>query len=110
MLVVRIDFGRAWSQVNQAIENAEIEITESNRDEAFYTVRFDGSEEEERPGFFRRMFGAGRKAEGELPAFRLNIATEPGRVVITAEPANGDVSATLELRDLLIRAVHRNLI
>ena len=109
-LVVRVDFGRAWSQLSQAIENAEIEITESNRDEAFYVVRFDGSAEEEPPGFFRRMFGAGRKREGELPAFRLNIATETDRVVITAEPVNGDASATLELRNLLIRAVHRNLI
>lgn len=109
-LVVRVDFGRAWSQLNQAIENAEIEITDSNRDEAYYLVRFDGSEEEERPGFFRRMFGAGRKEEGELPAFRLDIATEADRVVITAEPANGDANATRELRDLLIRAVHRNLI
>lgn len=109
-LVVRVDFGRAWSQLNQAIENAEVEITESNRDEAFYVVRFDGSAEEEPPGFFRRMFGAGRKEEGEMPAFRLNIATEPDRVVITAEPANGDTGATLELRNQLIRAIHRNLI
>ena len=107
---MRVDFGRAWSQLNQAIENAEIEITDSNRDEAYYLVRFDGSEEEERPGFFRRMFGAGRKEEGELPAFRLDIATEEDRVVVTAEPANGDANATRELRDLLIRAVHRNLI
>ena len=109
-LVVRVDFGRAWSQLNQAIENAEIEIIESNRDEAFYRVRFDGSEEEERPGFFRRLFGAGRKKEGELPAFRIDIATESDRVVITAKPADGDTNATPELRDQLIRAVSRNLI
>lgn len=110
ILVVRTDFGRAWSQLSQAIENAEIEITESNRDEAFYTVRFDGIEEEEKPGFFRRMFGGGRDKKGELPAFRLNVATEPDRVVITAVPADGNAGATLELRNLLIRAVHRNLI
>lgn len=110
ILVVRTDFGRAWSQLSQAIENAEIEITESNRDEAFYTVRFDGVEEEETPGFFRRLFGAGRDNRGEPPAFRLDVATEPDRVVITATPANGDPEATLELRNLLIRAVHRNLI
>lgn len=109
-LVVRIDFGRAWSQLNQAIENAEIEIIESNRDEAFYTVRFDGSEEVEPPGFFRRMLGAGRKKDTELPVFRIDIATESDRVVITAKPADGDANATPELRDLLIRAVHRNLI
>lgn len=110
MLVVRIDFGRAWSQLNQAIENAEIEVIESNRDEAFYTVRFDGSEEEEAPGFFRRMFGAGRGKQGELPIFRVNIATEADRVVITAEPADGAATATPELSNLLIRAIHRNLI
>tara|TARA_R100001377_G_scaffold59819_1_gene36121 strand:- start:1132 stop:1839 length:708 start_codon:yes stop_codon:yes gene_type:complete len=109
-LVVRVDFGRVWSQLNQALENAEIEIIESNRDEAFYTVRFDGSEEEERPGFFRRMFGAGRKQEGELPMFRLDVATEADRVVITAAPTNGDAAATRELRDQLIRTVSRNLI
>lgn len=109
-LVLRIDFGRAWSQVSQALENAQIEITQSNRDEAFYTVRFNVSEAEERPGFFRRMFGAKRESEGELFAFTLKIATEADRLVITAEPANGEAGATPELRDLLIRAVHRNLI
>lgn len=109
-LVITIDFGRAWSQLSQALENAEIEVIDSNRDEAFYKVRFDGQEEEERPGFIRRLFGAGRKSEGEMPAFTLNIATLEDRVIITAQPESGDSDATPELRDLLIRAVHRNLI
>lgn len=109
-LEVRIDFGRAWSQLSQALENAEIEVTQSNRDEAYYTVRFDGSEEEERPGFFRRMFGAGRDKDEELPVFTITIDTLEDRVVITAEPAAGDAAATAELRNQLIRVVHRNLI
>ncbi len=109
-LVVRVDFDRAWSQIGQALENAEIEVSSSNRDEGIYTVRFNGVVEEEEPGFFRRLFGAGRNDEVELSTFDLHIRNEENRVVITAEAANGDATATPELRDLLVRAVHRNLI
>lgn len=108
MLRIRIDFDRAWSLVNQALTNADILLTDSNRDEGVFTVRYAGDEEEERPGFFRRMFGADAKSPEEYPSFTLRIAEEEGGVVVTAQGLSED--ATLELRNLLVRAVHRNLV
>lgn len=109
-LLIRVDFDRAWSQVSQSLNNSKIEITDSNRDEAYFTVRFGGDEEELRPGFFRRLFGAKARAPEDYPLFTLRIETNDDGVVVTAEPATADSAATPELRDLLVRTVHRNLV
>ncbi len=109
-LRVRIDFDRAWSQINQSLNNAEILVVDSNRDNAVFTVRFSGEEEAERPGFFRRLFGADTTPPEEFPEFTLRIETDDAGVTVTAEPTGSDAAATPELRDALIRAVHRNLV
>ncbi len=58
-LQLRIDFDRAWSQVSQALGNAEIEITSSERAAATVVVRYSPVTEEDQPGFFGRLFGGG---------------------------------------------------
>lgn len=108
MLRIRIDFDRAWSQVNQSLTNANILVTDNNRDEGLFTVRYVGDEEEARPGFFRRLFGAEAKLPDEYPIFTVRISEEEGGVVVTAESVSDD--ATDELRNLLVRAIHRNLV
>lgn len=58
-LQLRIDYDRAWVQVRQALDNADIEIVDSDRDDAVFNVRFAGIvREQPEPGFVRRLFGA----------------------------------------------------
>lgn len=111
VLRLRIDFDRAWSQVGQALGNAEVEVTSSDRDEAYYSVLFTGVEEEgeDGPGFFRRLFTSEDAENGETPAFTLRLLTEEGHVTVIAEPAVSNAESA-ELRDQLIRALHNNLI
>ena len=46
-------------QVRQALDNADIEIVDSDRDDAVFNVRFSGiAREQPEPGFVRRLFGA----------------------------------------------------
>ncbi|MCB1665969.1 MAG: outer membrane protein assembly factor BamC [Pseudomonadales bacterium] len=108
ILRIRIDFDRAWSQINQSLNNANILVSDSNRDEGVFTVHYAGDEEEARPGFFRRMFGAKTTAQEDYPTFTVRISEEEGGVVVTAEPVSSD--ATTDLRNLLVRALHRNLV
>ena len=63
-LALRVNYGRAWVQVRQAIERAEIEIIDANRDQSVISVKFAGiREEKDKPGFVGRLLGRGRSAD-----------------------------------------------
>lgn len=105
-LELRIDIDRAWSQLNQAINNAEIEILNADRDEQVIQVAFSGEQNEDQPGFFGRLFGRGN--DREVMNFDVTV-TETGQgVSVRAVPSSGE-SAPYE-QDLLIRTINDNLI
>lgn len=106
-LELRLDFDRAWSQLTQAINNANIEILESDRDERRINVSFTGSESAETPGFFGRLFGRGRNEESSVD-FVVRLVGENGAIRVQADTVSGQ-SAPYE-QDLLIRTINDNLI
>jgi len=106
-LQLRIDFDRAWSQVSQALGNAEIEITSNERDSALFTVNYAPVAEEDQPGFFGRLFGGGSDEDFEPAAITLRLVSEEGAIRVIPESAE---TVSVEVRDALIRAVHTNLI
>lgn len=106
-LQLRIDFDRAWSQVSQALGNAEIEITSNERASAMFTVNYAPVAEEDQPGFLGRLFGGGDEEDFEPVAITLRLLTEEGAIRVIPEAAD-DVS--VDVLDALIRAVHTNLI
>jgi uncharacterized lipoprotein len=62
-LQIRTDYNRAWVIVRQALERANIEITDSNRDQSFLNVRFSGIvDQEDQPGFVGRLLRLGDSA------------------------------------------------
>jgi outer membrane protein assembly factor BamC len=109
-LHLRIDFDRAWSQVTQALNNAEIETVSSDRSAAVFTVSYDASnEEEDSPGFFARLFGGG----DSMPTgqqFLLKLLERESHITVEVEFVSGSEDMAAELADQLIRLVHRNLI
>ena len=108
VLQIRIDFDRAWSQVSQSLDNAGVEMIDSDRDAGVYTVRYAGEIDEDQPGFFGRLFGRGNDEQIDPVEFTVTINDEGERVVVTAQSV--DSAATLELQDALISTLHRNLI
>ena len=106
-LQLRIDFDRAWSQVSQALGNADIEITTNERAAALFTVNYAPVAEEDQPGFFGRLFGGGDDEDFEPVAITLRLVNEEGAIRLIPE---SDESVSVEVRDALIRAVHTNLI
>lgn len=110
-LELRLDFDRAWSQLTQAINNANIEILESERDERRIHVRFSGTEAAERPGFFSRLFRRGNDESSVDFVIRLVSREVPGQndaIRVQAQPLSGE-SLPYE-QDLLIRTINDNLI
>ncbi|MEX2333829.1 MAG: outer membrane protein assembly factor BamC, partial [Pseudohongiella sp.] len=105
-LELRIDLDRAWSQLNQAINNAEIEILNTDRDELVFQVAFSGDENEEEPGFFGRLFGGGDG--NQTINFDISVTETEQGVSVRAVPTSGQ-PAPYE-QDLLIRTINDNLI
>ena len=105
-LELRIDFDRAWSQLNQAINNANIDMLNADRDGQVFNVAFSGAENEDEPGFFGRLFGRGN--DNTVLNFDITV-TETGQgISVRAVPASGQ-RAPYE-QDLLIRTINDNLI
>lgn len=107
-LELRLDYGRAWSQLNQAIGNANIQVLDSDRDERRIRVAFTGSESQDEPGFFRRVFS--RRNNDDEPAIEFNVLlVETGDgVSVRAETVSGAPAPYQQ--DLLIRTLNENLI
>lgn len=86
-LELRIDYDRAWVQVRQALDEAEVEIVDSNRDDSVFNVRFAGIivEPPER-GFVRRLFGGSDEPEELEPRdFAVRLVQNGDSVNVTSE-------------------------
>jgi outer membrane protein assembly factor BamC len=56
VLELKVDYNRAWVQIRQALQSANINIVDENRDQSFFSVRFAGiAEEQDEPGWFGRF-------------------------------------------------------
>ncbi len=107
-LELRIDFDRAWSQVSQSLGNANIDITDSDRDNRHFDVSFSGEETADRPGFFSRVFRRNRQDDVEVRQFRVELVDVEAGIEVRASTIDG--SAAPRLQDLLIRTINDNLI
>ncbi len=111
VLELRLGYDRAWVQVRQALEDAEIEILETNRDQNFINVRFAGlaAEAQDEPGFFGRLFRGGRDNEQRQPqdfAVRLLETESTVNVVTEALVTAGEDG---QLAADLLQAINDNL-
>ena len=93
--------------MTQAINNANIEILDSVRDERRINVAFTGTENNEQPGFFGRLFGRGND-EPVRVEFIIRMLENQQIIRVQAETISGE-SAPYE-QDLLIRTINDNLI
>jgi len=110
-LALRIDFDRAWVQVRQALDNAEVEIIDSNRDDSVLSVRFAGIiQQPPDPGFFRRLFGASSEApELVLRDFTLRLDQDGEAIKVTSEALEESEDAPRLNRELL-QVIIENLV
>ncbi len=111
ILQLRIDYDRAWVQVRQALDNAQIEIIDSNRDESVFTVRFAGIvRDQPEPGFVRRLFGASRNTqELVFRDFTVHLRSNGENVEVTSEIGEEFDSASQLNRELL-QVIIENLV
>lgn len=110
VLELRLSYDRAWALVRAALEEAEITILDSDREQSFFNVRFSGiREEEDSPGFIGRLFG--RKAsvsEVEERDFSVRLLENSDIVIVVAE-ALETTDDLAELTAELLQLINNNL-
>ncbi len=69
-----LPFERAWASVGSALKKADFDVVDLNRSEGLYYVAYHPEEDKEKPGFFSRMFGAGKKGkDAEAQNYLFNV-------------------------------------
>ena len=111
VLALRIDFDRAWVQVRQALDNAEVEILDSDRDGSVFSVRFAGIvQQAPEPGFIRRLFGASSDAPESAPRdFTLHLRQDGNSINVTSEALEESADSARLNRELL-QVIIENLV
>ena len=111
VLELRLDYNRAWVQVRQALETAEIEILDSNRDQSFFNVRFAGlaADPDDEPGFIGRILGRGEAARDQEPRdFSVRLMESDTVINVVTESLESSADSTPLGVDLL-QAINDNL-
>jgi outer membrane protein assembly factor BamC len=89
---VGLPFDRAWASLARALEASTFEITDRDRSNGVYYVRFIGSEEEDGGGWFDWLYG-----EEEHPMagrdFEVNVTNESETSVAIALSVQADADA-----------------
>ena len=110
-LALRIDYGRAWVQVRQAIERAEIEIIDANRDQSVISVKFAGIKDDtDKPGFFGRLLGRGRGQDTALlQEFEVKLLDTGDTIDVVIETLGEEQSSQSRLTTELLQEINENL-
>ena len=107
VLNIHTDFNRAWAAVGQALAAADIHVDDLNRSAGVYYVNPQQSADEDKPGFFGRLF---RRGDGEAATQRTEVRLTQiaNRVQVTVEDSIDNSSDSDDARALLSR-IHENL-
>ncbi len=110
VLELKVDYNRAWVQIRQALEAAEIDIVDSNRDQSFFNVRFAGIvQDEESPGFFGRLLGRSNEVSAqEVKDFSVRLL-DTGSVINVVPEALESSSEANQLTLELLQVINDNL-
>ena len=108
ILELRIDYDRAWVQVRQALERADISIVDSDRSEAYFNVKFAGISEEENIGFLGRLFGGNNDDSMEEKDFNIRLQQTDTVVNVIAEALERS-EETDQLHAELLQVINDNL-
>ena len=69
-----LPFDRAWASLGSALKKADFNVVDLNRSKGLYYVAYEPADDEDKPGFFSRLFGAGKKEEdAEAKNYLFNV-------------------------------------
>ncbi|PAU87856.1 hypothetical protein CK507_09940 [Pseudomonas sp. WN033] len=111
VLNMQTDFNRAWAAVGEALNRADVLVSDINRSAGVYYVDLEqrASQQQRKRGFFARMFGRDKPQESASEE-RIQVRLTPvaNRVQVTVEKSIDTAADAVEARQLLER-IRNNL-
>ena len=110
ILLLKLNFDRAWEAVGKAIEDAEIEVSDKNRSAGVYYVNYypDAGTEED-GGFFSFLpFIGGGDSKGKAYKFVVTLAAQAEEIVVAVAP--DDEKAERDMSEAVLATIRENLI
>jgi len=103
-LLIKLGYDRSWASVAYSVSREEFQVVDQDQSRGLFYVNLKKELEQDRPGFFARMLGAGDEAENAAAAARYRIALEKTQqgVVVRVESETGDLDRARQL-DVLNR-------
>lgn len=101
-LSLGLPFDRAWASVGQALNKAEFNVLDLDRSSGKYYVSYQPDLDEEKPGFFARMFGAKAQA-ADKEDYLLTVSGEGETVQIKIRGVDEESLENKKARALLER-------
>jgi outer membrane protein assembly factor BamC len=103
-LLIKLGYDRSWASVAYSVSREEFQVVDQDQSRGLFYVNLKKELEQDRPGFFARMLGAGDEAENAAAAARYRIALEKTQqgVVVRVESETGELDRARQL-DVLNR-------
>ena len=116
MTIERLSYARAWAAIDQALIEAGLEVTDKNRSGGLFYILADAEgglvkdEPEEKPGFFARLFGKGKKEDDESTrsTYLIRISELTGVIQVTVEE-NINAFAPAEFSQKVLNLIKDNM-
>lgn len=96
---VGLPFSRAWAALAKALEDSRFEITDRDRSEGTYFVRYLGEQAEQERGWFSRLFSGSDDDTLANREFLVTVAAEGERAVTVRLAPAANAAGLLEKRD-----------
>ena len=87
VLLLKLDFERAWDAVGKALEEAKISVGDKDRSAGTYHVNYfpDLQEEEDKPGFFSFLKFGKPKPNEKLRRMTVHLNSISGQIVVAVQ-------------------------
>lgn len=110
VLLLKLNYERAWEAIGKAIEDAEIEVEDKNRSAGtFYVNFFPDAEEEDEEGFFSFLpFVGGGDSKGKAYKFVVTLKAQSDQIVVAV--SSEDDTGDRDLSDAVLANIRENLI
>lgn len=110
VLNLQTDFNRAWAAVGQALNKADIQVTDINRSAGVYYVNAgERAGEPKKRGFFGRLFGRNKaKQQNTEQRTQVRLTALGSRVQVTVEDSISTSTDSSQAKELL-RRIQDNL-
>lgn len=108
-LLIKLGYDRSWASVAYSVSRDEFQLVDQDRSRGLFFVNLKTELEEDRPGFFARMLGAGSGEDGQPIAarYRIELQETQDGVLVRVESENAELERARQLE--MLQRIRANL-